>query len=116
MENINEKKSELKLNKVLKVINAKVKGVFKPEDAAYFVAEYTNIVNQIDAKEYELIFDCTELRVNTQDMVTVLKGCFDMYKKDEFKKLVFDCGSNLSLKMQCNRVARLAELKNYEVI
>lgn len=115
MENT-EKKSELSLNKVTKVVFAKVKGSFTPEDAQYFVTEYKKIVNQIMAKEYELRFDCTELKVNTQDMVPVLKNCFDMYKSDGFKKIVFDCSNNAALKMQCHRVAKMADLQNFELI
>lgn len=116
MENTNEKKSELKLNRLAKIIDAKVKGAFAPEDASYFVSEYTKMINQINATEYELRFDCTELRVNTQDMVPVLRNCFEMYKKDGFHKIVFDCGSNAALKMQCNRVAKMAALENYEIL
>ncbi len=116
MDNTQDKKSELKLNKVTKVVNAKVKGSFTPEDANYFVTEYMKIVNQIDAKEYELTFDCTELRVSTQDMVPMLSGCFEMYKKDGFKKVTFDCGSNAALRMQVNRVARMTELQLFEIL
>jgi hypothetical protein len=117
MEKAKEIKSELKFDTSTKIVNAKVKGFFAPEDAEYFVSEYMKLIKQIDAKEYELQFDCTELRVSAQDMVPVLKGCFDMYKKDGFKKIIFDCGEhNAPLKMQAKRVARMAELENYEVI
>lgn len=116
MEQTKEVKSVLNLNKLTKIIYAKVKGAFEPEDAAYFVSEYTKIVEQVDAKEYELRFDCTELRVNSQDMVPLLKNCFDMYKKDGFKKVIFDCGSNAALRMQCGRVSRMSELHNCEIL
>lgn len=116
MDTTNEKKSELKLDKVSKILFAKVQGAFKPEDANDFVMAYTQNVAGINPKEYELHFDSTLLRVSTQDMVPMLSACFEMYKKDDFRKIVFDCGTNSTLKLQINRVSKNVGLQNYELI
>jgi hypothetical protein len=50
------------------------------------------------------------------DMITMLKGCIEMYKKDEFKKVVYDCKKNLIVRMQIARLSREVGLPNFEVI
>jgi hypothetical protein len=115
MESNNDKKFSLSVNKTGKVVNAMVQGLFQPEDANQFVVAYKKIVGEIKAEEYELHFDSTNLKVNTQDMIPMLSACFEMYKKDNFKKIIFDCGSSATLKMQLRRVAGNVGL-NYEVL
>jgi hypothetical protein len=116
MENANEKKFNLSLNRAGKIMNAMVQGFYKPEDANGFVADYSSMVHEIKPAEYELHFDCSNLKVTSQDMLPMLSACMEMYKKDGFKKIVFGCGSNPTLKMQIQRVARNAGLANFEVI
>jgi hypothetical protein len=116
METTNVKKSELKLDKTSKILFAKVQGAFKPDDATEFVMAYTKNVAEINPKEYELHFDSTQLKVSTQEMVPMLSACFEMYKKDEFRKIVFNCGTNATLKLQINRVGKTVGLLNYELV
>ncbi len=116
MDTANEKKFNLKLDKPGKVFFAEVHGAFKPEDANAFVVEYTQIVNSINTTEYELRFDSTKLRVNSQEMVPMLAACFEMYKQGNYRKIVFDCSGNATLKMQIHRVAKMTNLTNAEVI
>jgi hypothetical protein len=49
-------------------------------------------------------------------MVPMLSACFEMYKKDEFRKIVFNCGTNATLKLQINRVGKTVGLLNYELV
>jgi len=49
------------------------------------------------------------------DMTNMLKGCIEQYKKDGFKKVVYDCKNNLIVKMQIARLSRDG-LPNFEVI
>lgn len=116
METTNDKKFSLRLERLKKILFSEVHGSFKPEDANAFVAEYTQIVDSIQPTEYELHFDSTKLKVNTQDMVPMLAACFEMYDKAGFKRIVFDCSGNPTLKMQIHRVANMTKLKNYEIL
>jgi hypothetical protein len=116
MEATNEKKFSLTLNKIEKTLYAEAHGSFKPEDAAAFVEEYTKTVSQINPLEYVLNFDSKMLKVSTQDMVPLLTACLEMYKKDGFHKIVFDCSSNATLKMQIHRLSNKVGLQNCEII
>jgi len=116
VEKANEKKSELRLDMKAKILYAMVQGFFKPADANEFVEEYTKNVKTINAKEYELHFDCKSMKVSSQEMVPMLTACFEMYKKDGFTKVVFYCGESASLKLQIRRVGNIVELPNFEVL
>ena len=47
-------------------------------------------------------------------MTTMLKACLEMYKKDGFKDIVFDCGSMI-LKMQIQGLVKEATLTNVTI-
>jgi hypothetical protein len=111
-----EKKYDLKLDRVNKVFHAQAHGFLKPEDANAFVTEYRNLIGQIKSDEYEFQFDCKKLNVSTQDMIPMLKGCVEMYKQSGFRKTIFDCTGNNTLKMQVRRVCNMVEFQNYEII
>ncbi|MBU3112633.1 hypothetical protein [Clostridium lacusfryxellense] len=118
---INDKKFELKLDKSKQILFAKAFGSFGPADANGFVTEYNVILKSASAKDLELQFDCKELKVSGKDvksgvdMTNMLKACLEMYKKDGFKKIVFDCEKNLVMKMQLQRLAKEVALPNFEV-
>jgi hypothetical protein len=117
----NEKKFMLKLDKAKKILFAEVAGSFGPDDANDFVQDYTAILNTIKASEYELLFNCENLKVSGKDvksgvdMTNMLKGCIEMYKKDGFKKVMYDCKKNIIVKMQISRLSREVGLPNFEV-
>lgn len=117
-----EKKYELKLDKTKKILFAKAFGSFGPSDASAFVQEYTTILKPINAAEYELLFDCKELKVTGKDvktgtdMTALLEGCIQQYKSDGFKKIVFNCENNVVLKMQVSRLSKKVDLPNLEII
>ncbi|MDF2905039.1 MAG: hypothetical protein K0R34_360 [Herbinix sp.] len=116
MEISNEKKFSLTIDKVRKTLKAEAHGKFNPADAGAFVEEYTKLVGQINPQEYTLSFDSTKLQVSSTDMVPLLTACLELYKKDNFKKIIFDCTSNATLKLQIHRLSKLVELPNYEII
>ena len=97
-------KYQLKLDKVRKILFAKVFGSFTPTDANNFLHDYIANVKTIEAKQYELLFDCKELNITGTDIKTgvdmtiLLKACIEQYKKDEFKKVTFNCDNNLNIK------------------
>jgi hypothetical protein len=49
-------------------------------------------------------------------MIPMLSACFEMYKRDGYKKIIFDCGNSATLKMQIRRVGTMVGLKNYEIV
>lgn len=116
MSTSNGKKFELKLDTAAKVLKAMVEGFFQPEDANGFVQEYTLNLKNINAREYELHFDCKNLKVTAKDMVPMLTACFELYHKDNFKKVIFDCGTNSTLKLQLRRIGNTVGLQNFEIV
>ncbi|MBW9153065.1 hypothetical protein [Clostridium estertheticum] len=121
MTTANDKKYELKLDKTKQILFAKALGSFGPSDADDFVRDYTIILKPINAKEYELQFDCKELKVSGKDtksgvdMTNMLRGCLEMYKKEGFKNIIFDCTKNIVLKMQLQRLCKEAGLSTATV-
>jgi len=116
-----DNKYELKLEKTKKILYAKAFGSFGPADANGFVSDYNAILKAVNVNELELQFDCKELKVSGKDvksgvdMTNMLKACLEMYKKDGFKKIIFNCEKNLVLKMQLQRLAKEVGLPNFEV-
>ncbi|MBU3142660.1 hypothetical protein [Clostridium sp. CF012] len=118
----NEKKFQLKLDKTSKTLFVEVSGSFGPTDANVFLQEYTEILKSINPKEYKLLFDGKELKVSGKDaksgidMTEMLKGCVQQYKKDDFKEVIIDCGTNIVMKMQSARIAKEVGLLNFKAI
>lgn len=111
-----DKKFQLKLDKRGNILIAVVEGFFQPDDANQFVGEYTKIIAGINAKEFELQFDCKNLKVSSNDMTPMLTACFEMYKKDGFKNIIFDCGTNSTLKLQLGRIARTTGIVSFQIL
>lgn len=122
MTTTDEKKYEIKLDKATKILFAKAFGSFGPSDANDFVTEYNVNLKNVDAKDFQLKFDCTQLKVTGKDatlgvdMTNMLKACLEMYKKDGFKSIIFDCSKNLLMKLQLSRLAKQVGLANVEFI
>jgi hypothetical protein len=118
----NERKYELKFDKIKNILFAKVFGSFTPTDANDFLHDYLTNVKTFDAKQCELIFDCKKLNITGTDIKTgvdmtiLLKACIEQYKKDGFKKVTFNCDKNLILKMQLSRLSKQVGLPNFETI
>lgn len=117
----NDKKFNLTLDKASKILFATVGGNFGPDDCNGFVEDYNGKVKIINPNEYELKFDCTKLSVTGKNvssgvnMTEMLQGCLELYKKDGFKKIAFDCKGNAIMGMQLRRLAKNVDLPNFVV-
>lgn len=117
-----EEKFSFKLDLINKKFNVKGIGTIQPEDADYFVSEYNKCVRTIKASDYELVFNCIELRLagkdlkSGTDMTVSLKNCLDLYNSTGFKNIVFDCKGNLSMAMQLNRLGKEVGLSSFQVL
>lgn len=115
-------KFQFKLDRLGKKFHIKGIGNIEPEDAEYFVSEYNNTIKGIKTSDYELVFDCTELRLagkdmrSGADMTASLKGCLTLYKSNGFNNIVFDCKGNLPMGMQLKRLGREVQLEKFEVL
>lgn len=115
-------KFTFKLDVVNKKFHIKGVGSISNDDAEYFLSEYNKSIKLIKSSEYELLFDCTELRVSGKDMKSgtdmtqILKACLELYKKDSFKNVIFDCKGNLTTGMQLNRLGKEVGLISFQVL
>lgn len=119
-----DKKHEIKLNKINKILNIKSisKDEINAEDGKMFIEDYQKSVANINGKEYDMFFDCTQIPVfgrdekNDVDMLAVATGCIDLYVGTGFKKITFDCTGNPIMAMQLSRILRQKKIYNAEVI
>ena len=109
-------KFNFKADNSSKTLFIAVRGSFTEEDGKAYIAEYLKQVKAIDVKSYKLFLDCTELNVTSQDLSTMLQGCFEMYKNDGFGSVQAKIINNAVLKMQLSRLAKNVGLGNFEVI
>ncbi|MBU3204407.1 hypothetical protein [Clostridium algidicarnis] len=113
------KKFSFKRNDTTKVLEIFTEGVFTPEDGAEYVKSYKAEVAKITPGEYTLKFDCSNLELNRPEVLPILQGCFEMYKVNNFKKIIATVGNSKNsviLKMQIGRLARTVGLDNIEII
>lgn len=108
-------KFNIKVNERLKTVESSVEGVISVSEAQNFIKEYNKIISGILANEYILKFDCTKLSVSPKESQEKLTECFKLYKDSNFKKVIFNVGSNSILKMQLKRLAQTIDFKNYEI-
>jgi len=106
----------IRIDQAAKVFHAEVEGTFSPEDGMASIEAYGKAISTISVPEYEIDIDCTKLNVSAPETLPLLEGCFEMYKKDGFKKVTLRISKNPILKMQLGRVARGVKLDNYEII
>lgn len=107
--NFQGKNSELKI---------KVKGFFKESDGLAYIKEYTNQIRKINPSNMNLVLDCTELSVTKQDLMPMLKSCFESYKKDNFKKVttIVTEKNQAVLAMQLKTLSNKVGLKNFDLV
>mgnify|MGYP003412930584 FL=1 len=103
------------LNPQNKTINIRVEGVFTPDQATQFHTDYEKQVNSISAGTFDLIVDCTDMKVINQDMIPALTHSLELYKSSNFKKIKFTINGNPILKMQLNRIIRSVGIINGEI-
>ena len=108
-------------NTLAETLDIIVQGVYTKEDAENYVKEYLEAISNINTSKYTLKFDCINLKVTPTDVVPQLQGCFELYKKAEFKKVIaiISASNNLSagvMKLQFNRLAKTVGLNNFEIV
>lgn len=99
-----------------KVLNIELEGAFSQEDGLRSISAYQDTIAPINTQEYHLNIDCKKLNVTAPEIVPLLEGCLQMFKKDEFKKVVLTLENNSILKMQLSRLGRSVGLNNLEII
>jgi hypothetical protein len=94
-----------------------VGGFISPDEAKSFVDEYESIIKNLDTKNTCLILDGRELKASTQDMLPMLQGCFQLYMRDDFKKVFM---INFVSSVTNSQVARVAKeigfTERYEMV
>lgn len=75
-----------------------------------FLGQYGSAVKSINPSEYELVVDCTEMKVISPELVPSLEATMGMYVKDGFGKVSFIVTGSPVFKMQMMRIARSAGL------
>lgn len=99
-----------------KVFHAEVEGTFSPEDGMKSIEAYQSSIAKIFVPDYVIDIDCTKLNVSAPDALPILEGCFQLYKKDGFKRVTLKIAKNPILKMQLSRIARAVQLDNLEIL
>lgn len=94
------------INPAKKEMNITIIGNFSNEQALQFISDYNSKVKSINAADYTLCLDCTDLNVVTPDLVDSLEACYALYKSSNFKHVVFEISKTAILKMQLSRIAR----------
>ncbi|MUK88250.1 hypothetical protein GMD78_07580 [Ornithinibacillus sp. L9] len=106
---------DIKVNSVAKSIDMVIKGTFTPEQVEAFVKDYTSKVQSVQAADYTLNVDSTDMDVLTQEMVPSMENSIKMYQQSGFDKMVIKIKENAILKMQLNRILRNANFANAEI-
>lgn len=106
----------LKTDLIKRIINIELEGTFCEEDGLQSIQAYQQTINPITPSEYELHIDCRRLNVTAPEYLYLLEGCFEMFKRDAFIKIILTIENNPILKMQLARLSRRAELDNLEIL
>lgn len=99
-----------------KTLEVMIEGMFTPQNAQDFIAEYQKNIAGIKPAEFALVFDATQLKVTTQEVLPMLEDCMQLYKQTGFKNIKVSMGSSHIVKNQVNRVMQKVGLPNCEVI
>ncbi|MFS0752460.1 hypothetical protein [Oceanobacillus sp. 1P07AA] len=105
-------KTNIVVNTDGKIVNMAVAGQMTMEDSKKFVDDYHNKISPLNGAEYDLIVDCTDMRVLTKDMTDNLVEVMKMYKETGFKHITYTVSDNITLKMQLSRLTGNAGLKD----
>lgn len=98
--------TNINVNNIKKVVNISVAGRVSMEEAQAFINDYQVKINAINASQYTLEVDCSDMQVLTPDMTDNLTSVMQMYKASGFKKVIYQVKSNVLLKMQLSRLIR----------
>jgi len=99
-----------------KTMDVLVEGMFTSENALAFITDYNKNISCINTTEFALVFDGTNLKITTQEVLPLLENCFQLYKQAGFRKIVMKMGSSVIVKNQARRVIDKVGLLNCEII
>jgi hypothetical protein len=105
----------INVNRVRKTIDMVIVGTFTPQQVQEFVKEYTTKVKSINAKDYTLNVDSTDMDVLRQDMVPSMENSIRMYQQSGFDKMIITIKKNAILKLQLNRILKNVGFTNAEI-
>lgn len=106
----------IKVNQAKKSVDMVIRGSFTPQKAVEFVNDYQTKVTSVEAKDFTLKLDCSDLNVVTPAMIPDLENCYRMYGSSGFGKVLFEIKKNPIIKMQLSRIARTTGLTNVEIV
>lgn len=105
----------IRKNIINKELNMKITGSFDQKMVQDFIKDYQSKVAGIDASEYTLKVDSTEMDLLAKEMTASLEGSFKMYYETGFKGVVLTIPKNVTMSLQMNRLMRNAGLTNGKV-
>lgn len=106
----------LEFNKTAKEVKIVAEGLFTPKEVGEFLALYKQKISEINASEYILVADCSNLPVLSPAMTEQLVNTLSLYKETGFKKIHINVGDSSILSMQFSRLGREVGLTNLEII
>lgn len=95
---------EIKIDKNKKAFVINVGGFFKPEEGKSFLDTYNKDVKSLNPSDYNVIILGEGLSTSSQEMIDILEGTINMYKKTGFKKYYGTLPNSPSATMQLKRV------------
>ena len=106
----------IKKNLAGKKVEVTVGDQMTPAEAERFAKEFLATTTSIDASQFQLVIDGTNMKVLTPEMATKLEAAMGLYNQAGFSKVLTKLQNNPVLKMQVSRIARKAGLLNLEII
>lgn len=106
----------MNIDKAKKTFSITLEGNFSESDIENYIQDFKKNLGSINPPEYELNFEASAFKVLPQDLVPMLKNCFEMYKQSNFKKININIGSNAVVKMQVRRVINSIGISNFEIV
>lgn len=105
----------IKKNSVTKKVEVAVGDRMTLVEAENFAKEFLATVASINASQYQLVIDSTNMQVLSPQLAKELEGAMLLYKQAGFSKVIVKIQDNVTLRMQVKRVAREAGLLNLEI-
>lgn len=105
----------IKVNRVNKTIDMVIVGTFDEQKVKEFVKEYTEKAASVNAAEFTLNIDSTDMNVLSQDMIPSMENSIMLYQQSGFERMVITIKTSPILKMQLNRILKKTGFANAEI-
>lgn len=90
------------------VFHVTVSGFFKEEDGLGFLNDYTNNLKTFKPQNTTLIIESQDLKTSTQNMLEIMKNCYQLYNSSGFKKMFIVLPESATAAGQAKRMAKEA--------